>query len=81
MKRRRKLTKIKIRKIMKRVFGISISQGAVSSAFAQKSEINPGKKRLGFIPAVDFSSASTLLADKTSEPLAKGLAHTDKSHC
>jgi tetratricopeptide (TPR) repeat protein len=62
---------------MKRVFLSILLAGAVSSAFAQKSEITAAKNDWGLFQLTS-SSASTPLAKKL-ESLAKGLAHTDKA--
>lgn len=62
---------------MKRVFLSIVLAGAVSSAFAQKSEITAAKNDWGLFQLTS-SSASTPLAKKL-EALAKGLAHTDKA--
>jgi len=62
---------------MKRVFLSILVAGAVSSAFAQKSEITAAKNDWGLFQLTS-SSASTPLAKKL-ESLAKGLAHTDKA--
>ncbi|ARS39860.1 hypothetical protein CA265_09440 [Sphingobacteriaceae bacterium GW460-11-11-14-LB5] len=62
---------------MKRVFLSIVLAGAVSSAFAQKSEVNAAKNDWGLFQLTS-SSASTPLAKKL-ESLAKGLAHTDKA--
>jgi len=62
---------------MKRVFLSIVLAGAVSSAFAQKSEITAAKNDWGLFQLTS-SSASTPLAKKL-ESLAKGLAHTDKA--
>jgi len=62
---------------MKRVFLSIVLAGAVSSAFAQKSEVTAAKNDWGLFQLTS-SSASTPLAKKL-EALAKGLAHTDKA--
>ncbi|WP_426329684.1 tetratricopeptide repeat protein [Pedobacter sp. R-06] len=62
---------------MKRVFLSIVLAGAVSSAFAQKSEITAAKNDWGLFQLTS-SSATTPLAKKL-EALAKGLAHTDKA--
>ncbi|TCD27154.1 tetratricopeptide repeat protein [Pedobacter psychrodurus] len=62
---------------MKRVFLSIVLAGAVSSAFAQKSEVNAAKNDWGLFQLTS-SNASTPLAKKL-ESLAKGLAHTDKA--
>ncbi|MDQ0639138.1 hypothetical protein QF042_002703 [Pedobacter sp. W3I1] len=62
---------------MKRVFLSIVLAGAVSSAFAQKSEVTAAKNDWGLFQLTS-SSASTPLAKKL-ESLAKGLAHTDKA--
>ncbi|WP_029274373.1 tetratricopeptide repeat protein [Pedobacter borealis] len=62
---------------MKRVFLSIVLAGAVSSAFAQKSEITAAKNDWGLFQLTS-SNATTPLAKKL-EALAKGLAHTDKA--
>ncbi|QXU43817.1 tetratricopeptide repeat protein [Pedobacter sp. D749] len=62
---------------MKRVFLSIFLAGAVSAAFAQKSEVNAAKNDWGLFQLTS-SSATTPLAKKL-EALAKGLAHTDKA--
>lgn len=62
---------------MKRVFLSIFLAGAVSAAFAQKSEVTAAKNDWGLFQLTS-SSATTPLAKKL-ESLAKGLAHTDKA--
>jgi hypothetical protein len=45
---------------MKRVFLSIVLAGAVSSAFAQKSEVTAAKTRLGFIPANFFKCINAI---------------------
>ena len=62
---------------MKRVFLSIFLAGAVSAAFAQKSEVSAAKNSWGLFQLTS-SSASTALAKKL-ETLKTGLAHTDKA--
>ncbi|WP_293304841.1 tetratricopeptide repeat protein [Pedobacter sp. UBA5917] len=62
---------------MKRVFLSIFLAGAVSAAFAQKSEVTAAKNDWGLFQLTS-ANASTPLAKKL-ESLAKGLAHTDKA--
>lgn len=62
---------------MKRVFLSIFLAGAVSAAFAQKSEVSAAKNSWGLFQLTS-SSATTPLAKKL-ETLKTGLAHTDKA--
>ncbi|WP_343521780.1 tetratricopeptide repeat protein [Pedobacter sp.] len=62
---------------MKRVVLSIFLAGAVSAAFAQKSEVTAAKNDWGLFQLTS-ANASTPLAKKL-ESLAKGLAHTDKA--
>jgi len=62
---------------MKRVFLGIILAGAVSSAFAQKSEVNEAKKLWGIFQLTSQNAATPLA--KKLESVKNGLAHTDKA--
>ncbi|KQN38839.1 hypothetical protein ASE92_05300 [Pedobacter sp. Leaf41] len=62
---------------MKRVFLGIILAGAVSSVFAQKSEVNEAKKKWGIFQLTSQGASTPL--PKKMEAIKAGLAHTDKA--